>query len=628
MPYPINRTDGTLLVTLQDYTKDSESTSLNLLGRGAVDYGESVAENFVHMLENFASPIPPANPLEGQTWFHTFDPGPPISQINKLKVFDGTGWTNVGGAQSSVDPPDNPEPGDLWYNLEDNTIYYWDGFRWKRVGGPSTGLDPDDDPATLPDDEIVPPPVDPEEGMLWWMLPERKLWAYDSSLANLASFPPNVRRVDGSLVPNGWVLIGPQGLQDPNDPNGGSWSETTKEIVLDPVTGEEIEVDMFLVVVDGKIVLACVSQQIKLKEPKIKGMDFGAWSDPYDEDATNLVLQKGANTNHLSEMIFNGQVSDAARLNGLNASQFLRSDVDTGPITEDIVLNLGSKEKHWLNFFSKYIYAGESDPDGEADVSEVNMFGKASRAELCDFAEKAIMFRDPKTLTTDPASNDVEIKFENIFGTDANSFTGTATLTQQGKDAVKAIAEEVTNDVVGAMPSGSFVPLDAASVPTGPHDQGNAGQRWGTIYANVFDGEATKARYADLAERYAADAEYAPGTLVSLGGEKEITATSGAYDYNFFGVISTNPGVLLNDDNFLFENEAMHPPVALTGRVPVRVIGKVKKGQRIALSDIPGVAGACHGSPEMLNPFFIVGRALEDKDYDEEGLVLCVVAAK
>ncbi len=624
MPYPVNRTDGTLLTTIQDYTRDSESTSLTLLGRGTVDYGESVAENFVHMLEHFASPTPPANPLQGQTWFHTFDPGPPISAVNKLKVFDGTTWINVGGAQSSVNPPDNPEPGDLWYNLEDSTIYYWDGYQWKKVGGPYTGVDPDKDPAELPDDEIIPPPPNPQEGDLWWMLPERKLWAYDSSLAQLASFPPKVKRVDGSQVPNGWVLIGPAGVQDPNDPNGGSWTETGPVTVIDPTTGKEIEIDMFLVILDGKIVMAWVPQIVQLPEPSIKGMPFGAWADPYDPEATNLILQPGANANHDALMVFNGQVSDALRLNGLNASQFLRSDVNTAPNVTDIVLDLGNKDSHWLRFFSKYIYAGESDPDGEADISEVNVFGMAKKAELCDTAEKAKMFDAAKKLST-PDTEDVAIVFSDLFATDANEYVGTAKLTQAGKDAVKAIAEEVTKDQIGTMPTGNYVPLDASSVPTGNHDLGNAGQKWGTIYANVFDGEATKARYADLAEMYETDELLDYGTLVSIGGAAEVTKTSGAFDHNFFGVISKDPAYLMNSE----QTGAFNAPVAMVGRVEVRVVGQVKKGQRLVLSEIPGVARAAEvNDPKFLNDYLVVGRALADKTTDEEGLILAVVQAK
>ncbi|MNY49366.1 hypothetical protein D3C86_1847820 [compost metagenome] len=112
---------------------------------------------------------------------------------------------------------------------------------------------------------------------------------------------------------------------------------------------------------------------------------------------------------------------------------------------------------------------------------------------------------------------------------------------------------------------------------------------------------------------------------MSLGGTEEVTATSGAYDYNYFGVRSDKPGYLLNSTA---GPDHTHPAVAIAGRVEIRVKGKVAKGQRLVLSDIPGVAVAVEGSPEMVSPFFIVGRALANKETDEEGLVMCVVGMK
>lgn len=620
MPYPIHKYDGTLLVNLQDNVKDTETTSLTLIGRGAVDYGEAIAENLVYMLESFAGPSQPANPIPGQTWFQTYDPGPPVTAINKLKVFNGSDWINVGGAASSVSPPENPEPGDLWYNPEDATIYYWDGYSWQKVGGPHTGLPPGTDPATIPDDVPIPPPENPQEGDIWWMLPERQLWAYDSSLATLSCFPPGARRVDNSIVPNGWILIGPQGIQDPNNPMGGSFVQVVQFDAYDPLLGEDVVAQGFATVLNGDMVSIAVERNLELPANNIVGFPFASWSDPFDTNANDRILQPGLNINSGAYMVFNGAASDAQRLNGVNAGQLLRSDMSTGPISNDIVYDLGSPEKHWLNFYSKYHFGGTS-TEAAVDVSEVTFFGMASKAEICDTAETAKSFNSPRTLKT-PTTADVEVKFENIFGTDAPEWIGTATLTQAGKDAVKAIAETVTNDVVSTLPTGSYVPLDASSVPTGQHDMGNSGSRWGTIYANVFDGEATKAKYADLAEKYHADAVYTPGTLLSIGGEKEVTITSGAFDNEYFGVVSTNPGFILNSAS---GPDSTHPPVALIGRVPVRVVGPVKKGQRIILSSTPGVAIGSQGGVSSVSDRYVVGRALETSDEQGERLVLCVV---
>jgi hypothetical protein len=140
------------------------------------------------------------------------------------------------------------------------------------------------------------------------------------------------------------------------------------------------------------------------------------------------------------------------------------------------------------------------------------------------------------------------------------------------------------------------------------YSMGSASFRFANMWAVTFNGTATTALYADLAERYEADAVYEPGTVVSLGGAKEITASSVQADTNVFGVISTAPGYLMNSDA---GNNDTHPPVALSGRVPCKVAGVVRKGERLMTSAIPGVAVAW--SPAC-SDLAIIGRSLVDKE--------------
>lgn len=147
--------------------------------------------------------------------------------------------------------------------------------------------------------------------------------------------------------------------------------------------------------------------------------------------------------------------------------------------------------------------------------------------------------------------------------------------------------------------------------------QGNIGsvsQRFNTIFA-----KATSAQYADLAERFAADAVYAPGTVVELGGEQEITAVKDDLSEAVFGVISTNPAYLMNGNS---GGNDTHPPVALSGRVPVRVVGTAKKGDRL-VSAGNGLARAANNGE--ISPLNVIGRCLIDKYYSEEGSIEAVV---
>ncbi len=140
-----------------------------------------------------------------------------------------------------------------------------------------------------------------------------------------------------------------------------------------------------------------------------------------------------------------------------------------------------------------------------------------------------------------------------------------------------------------------------------------------TLTSGVFSGTATQAQYADLAEIYKSDEEYPAGTVVKLGGSEEITQTSTHNDFDVFGVISQDPAFLMNKD-------AEGQPVALAGRVPVRVIGKIKKGDRLISSDVPGLAWAL--GEENYDPRGIIGRSLEDKEDGNEGVIEAVIGVK
>jgi hypothetical protein len=155
----------------------------------------------------------------------------------------------------------------------------------------------------------------------------------------------------------------------------------------------------------------------------------------------------------------------------------------------------------------------------------------------------------------------------------------------------------------------------------------NAGNGVGNIgsasnYFNRLFATATTALYADVAERFASDQEYAPGTVVELGGTAEITCSTTDLSDNVFGVISTQAAYLMNGGA---GSDATHPPVAMTGRVPVRVIGSIRKGDRL-VSAGNGLARAAQ--PGEATAFNTVGRALHDKLEDNLGTVEAIVTIK
>ena len=173
---------------------------------------------------------------------------------------------------------------------------------------------------------------------------------------------------------------------------------------------------------------------------------------------------------------------------------------------------------------------------------------------------------------------------------------------------------------------GSVISTTPASVPSitksgtdGTGDIGTSSNRFGNVWAVTLRGTAITANYADLAERFAADQPYTAGTVVALGGTREVTAVSEDLSEDVFGVVSERAGFLMNG---AAGDDSTHPPIAVSGRVPVRVIGRVKKGDRLVAA---GNGLARSARRDEMTAFNVIGRSLENKEKDGEGVVEAIV---
>jgi hypothetical protein len=146
----------------------------------------------------------------------------------------------------------------------------------------------------------------------------------------------------------------------------------------------------------------------------------------------------------------------------------------------------------------------------------------------------------------------------------------------------------------------------------------------GTITGNwtLTPGSRLQATYADLAERFEADAEYDAGTVVELGGNKEITAVKYELSDDVFGVISNTAAYLMNAGA---GDDKTHPPVAVSGRVAVKVTGIIQKGQRLVSAGNGLARAAKDGEATAFNT---IGRALTDKNSEGEGYVEAIVVIR
>jgi hypothetical protein len=137
------------------------------------------------------------------------------------------------------------------------------------------------------------------------------------------------------------------------------------------------------------------------------------------------------------------------------------------------------------------------------------------------------------------------------------------------------------------------------------------------LYSTTFSGNATTANYADLAENYLADNTYEEGTVLIFGGEQEVTQSTVFNDRRVAGVVSLKPAYLMNNE-LVGEHVVA---IALQGRVPVKVIGRVQKGDMLVTSGKPGYA-IVNNDPKVGT---VIGKALQVKTTDGEGVVEAVV---
>jgi hypothetical protein len=270
---------------------------------------------------------------------------------------------------------------------------------------------------------------------------------------------------------------------------------------------------------------------------------------------------------------FTGATTGASTLGGFTASQFLRSDIAQ-------TTNYAFGAAGGLTVGSDLVFDASS---GTVAVVSETTLNKNIRFDINQngVTSQALLI----TASTNSAT----------FG---NNVTVSGRLSVTGNITATAPIMPITNNTVNI---------------------GSAGNRFANVHATFLVGTSVTAQYADLAERFAADAVYPAGTVVALGGVNEITAAVQELSEDVFGVISTAAGFLMNGS--AGSNET-HPAIAVNGRVPVRTIGQVRKGDRL-VSAGNGLARAAKRTE--ITAFNVLGRALHDKNTLGEGTVEAIV---
>jgi hypothetical protein len=254
--------------------------------------------------------------------------------------------------------------------------------------------------------------------------------------------------------------------------------------------------------------------------------------------------------------------------------------------TANVTFNLGSPTSFWNELYlsGNSIYLG--------DIILKSNNGNLKVRNFDDTADAAV---EATFISTSTTSGNLQIGLNHIEAINAN---GNIELRPNG---------------TGVILANSVIQLNAGIINGQANGVGNIGNSTG--YFNTAFVKATSAQYADLAEKYTADADYTPGTVVVFGGNKEVTVSSTDADRAVAGVVSTNPSYIMNGG---LEGEFV-ATVALTGRVPTRVTGTVKKGD-LMVSAGYGLARA-EQDPRVGT---VIGKALENFE-GNEGVIEVVV---
>jgi hypothetical protein len=524
MPYQINKFNGQSLVTIPDGTVD-QTTDLRLIGKNYAGYGAIQNDNFVYLLENFASAGGPAKPVVGQIWFDTAN--------KKLKFCDVVTngiphWRTTGGAEVATSQPSGLTTGDFWYNNSTNQLFAYNAATGQSyLIGPQAvaGQGQTDLVSISVLDNSAPTPVahaivkGTTNGVITFVVNSDAAFTLNAS--------------ETTLVNHGFSHIA-QGITLVNSTSGVTttnfrfWGTASDSDKLGGVAASQY--------LQANVLTNVTSFPGGAEFPN-SGITIGANSDIHVYiDTTNSNTATIENTY---------STSLAFKLNNVGANDYplILSGTTVVPGTTDI-FDLGTGTKRWKSVYGKDIYA------------------------------------DTITATTFSGA---------ISGTATN-----ADKLKYGAAYVSATDANTPSTIVARDASGNFI-------------------------ANIITATTTKARYADLAERYEADSEYEAGTVVVFGGEKEITVSDKEADTRIAGVVSTNPAYIMNEEA---GDNITHPAIALRGKVPVKVVGPVSKGDVLINSNVAGHAMAAN-EPLAVCAASIIGKALED--HDGHGIVLAVV---
>ena len=623
MTYTINTFDGNFLTNISPGTVDTSASSLTLLGKNYSGYGALVASNFVYLTENFAKTTAPTNPLKGQLWYDKSE--------NQLKVCgtagDANSFKRLGTMVTASEPATSLE-GDTYYNTTEKQLKIKSGSAFVN--------------ATTPGD-------------------------YGAKLEFVkVTSTTDLTSTDSTDVKTVVALV----VRDPAAPSA--------TVTADMIVATWAQESFFF----------------KATEPSGQGEQelVTAIHGALDTDsnlANNSKITRGMNVNTAYTDATVNNSADSSKLGGQLPSYyldhanftnsavapFIKTNASSSP-TSDNAYNIGSGGARYANIFST-TFTGNLTGTASAATNATQLNGNADTyyTNAGNLASGTVpagrltgSYAISITGNADTATNASQLggvaaggyvstsgnqtiagdkTFSNDIVISGNlTINGTTTTVNTSTVSIEDNIMQLANGNNAA--SASYIGLQAergggdaywvweessdrwrATTSNDGTTHADADIQCGTLTAST----GMTAVYADVAERFHADEELETGTLVEIGGINEITKTKTFCSTNVFGVVSKEPALKMNSTA---GTSTTHPYVALSGRLGVKVVGKVNKGDRLIASEVHGVAQAlrqdyikhCKETASDAYMWGVVGRALETKETDEIGIVEAYIQAK
>jgi hypothetical protein len=547
MTYTVTTTSGSASFSVTDLAINQD-TSLSLVGKGYVGYGQSINTNFVRLLENFASNnknLIPGTPLPGQLWYDT--------SINQLKVYDGIDFAKV---TPPLDRITSSTIGNLAIATSTITGEITNGNI--QISANGTGI---------------------------------------TNINRLAILGTTVNRVlftaaNGMVITNAMQYTPTSDTLTATNINATNLAGTLTTAAQTAITSVGTLTGL---TVSGTVNATTINGPVGAVTPNT-GVFTSVTTTSGGQIKGYINGPIGANTANSAAFT---TVTTTDNVGIGTASPLSKLDVRSGYITAGTGVSTNGSKILGGYYTSGHLSTWGSEYSNGSPMMGYGVWPSTSAASsfvsstTINVARGAYMIvgdnhrwysGGAQTVAIDSAVSASEVMRIDSSG---NMGIGTTSPSTYGKLAV----------------AGSVVPT-----ATTTYDLGSSSYKWNNVY-----GKATSAVYADLAEVYAADRDYEPGTVVEFGGTSEITeATAGSK--RVAGVISTNPGYLMNSEasgDFML-------PVALQGRVPCKVRGPVRKGDMM-ISAGDGYAIA-NDDPKLGQ---VIGKALEDIEGD--GIIEVVV---